>query len=69
MKNTIVCECFNITVDDINEKIIAGTESFDELQTELGIGSGCPGCNESNRALFERLIDKYRLFLLEEKVG
>ena len=56
--NTVVCGCFNITVNDIKEAIRSGITTYEALQEETNISTECPGCKDVTLPLFQTLLSK-----------
>jgi len=54
--NKVVCGCFNVTVQDLNNAIKNGAKSFEEVQAVTKAGTGCGNCVESNKALVDELL-------------
>lgn len=50
----IVCVCKSVSDRTIRASIADGTDSFDELQFELGVGTCCGRCVESVRDVLEQ---------------
>jgi NAD(P)H-nitrite reductase large subunit len=55
-ENPIVCGCFKVTVQDINNAIKNGAKSFEEVQAVTKVGTGCGNCVESNKELVKQLL-------------
>lgn len=55
-ENQIVCGCFKVTVQDINNAIKNGAKSFEEVQAITKVGTGCGHCIESNKELVKQLL-------------
>ncbi len=51
----IVCVCHRVSDRDIAHAVRAGCGSFDELQDELRLATGCGACNDCARQTFEQL--------------
>ena len=66
MKENIICGCNNITLQDLEDGITNGLTEFAEFQEKTGIGTGCPSCLTKNELLFEKILQEYRLSLLEK---
>jgi bacterioferritin-associated ferredoxin len=49
----IVCICHRVSDRDIAHAVRAGCESFEQLQDELRVASGCGACNDFARDTFE----------------
>jgi len=56
MDNKVVCGCFKVAVQDLNNAIKNGAKSFEEVQAVTKIGTGCGKCVESNKALVNGLL-------------
>ena len=54
--NKVVCGCFKVTEQDLNNAIKSGAKSFDEVQAITKVGTGCGKCVESNKALVNGLL-------------
>lgn len=57
-ENAIVCGCFKVTVQDLNNAIKNGARSFEEVQAITKVGTGCGKCVESNKTLVNQLLAK-----------
>lgn len=57
-ENAVVCGCFNLTVQDLNNSIKNGAKSFEEVQAITKVGTGCGKCVDSNKALVAQLLAK-----------
>ena len=57
-ENPIVCGCFKVTVQDLNNAIKNGAKSFEEVQAITKVGTGCGNCVESNKVLVAQLLAK-----------
>jgi NAD(P)H-nitrite reductase large subunit len=57
-KSNIVCGCFNLTEEDLNNAIKNGANSFEEVQAATKVGTGCGNCIESNKALVAQLLSR-----------
>jgi NAD(P)H-nitrite reductase large subunit len=57
-ENQVVCGCFNVTVQDLNNAIKNGAKSFEEVQAITKVGTGCGKCVESNKVLVAQLLAK-----------
>ena len=66
MENKVICECFNVTLSDMEDAISNGIESFKVFQDNTEIGTGCPPCLKSNELLFNKKLDHYRLSLIND---
>ena len=54
--NKIVCGCFNVTEQDLNNAIKNGAKTFEEVQAVTKVGTGCGRCVESNKVLVNQLL-------------
>jgi NAD(P)H-nitrite reductase large subunit len=57
-ENQVVCGCFKVTVQDINNAIKNGAKSFEEVQAITKVGTGCGNCVESNKELVKQLLGR-----------
>ena len=57
-ENQVICGCFKVTVQDLNNAIINGAKSFEEVQAITKVGTGCGKCVESNKLLVTQLLLK-----------
>lgn len=48
----IVCVCHRVSDRDIVREVHAGCATFDELQDELRVGTGCGACLDCAKATF-----------------
>lgn len=55
MKNRLVCECFNIYVDDIKREIKNGASTFEEIEKRTKLGVMCSACIKDGRKVIEEL--------------
>lgn len=55
-ENPVVCGCFKVTVQDLNNAIKNGAKSFEEVQAVTKVGTGCGKCVESNKVLVNELL-------------
>jgi bacterioferritin-associated ferredoxin len=51
----IVCVCHRVSDRDIAHAVKGGCGSFDELQDELRVATGCGACSDCARQTFEQL--------------
>jgi len=56
--NKVVCGCFKVTVQDLNNAIKNGAKSFEEVQAITKVGTGCGKCVDSNKVLVAQLLAK-----------
>lgn len=52
----IICLCHRVSDRDIAREAHGGCASFDELQFELRVGTGCGQCTDCARTTFERSV-------------
>lgn len=57
-ENQVVCGCFKVTVQDLEQAIKNGAKSFEEVQAITKVGTGCGNCVDSNKALVAQLLAK-----------
>jgi len=55
----IVCECLNITMEDIKMEVLEGVKDFKTLQERTKIGTGCGKCIEKVKDIQKQFLDKY----------
>lgn len=55
-ENQVVCGCFNLTVQDLENAVKSGAKSFEEVQAITKVGTGCGNCVESNKVLVAQLL-------------
>lgn len=56
--DTIICNCYGITVEDIKNAIKNGATSFEEVQEVTGVGTGCGVCLNNAENLVKDLLSK-----------
>lgn len=61
MESKVVCGCYNVTVQDLNNAIKNGAKSFEEVQEITKVGTGCGKCINSNKELVNELIIKKKI--------
>jgi len=54
--NKVVCGCFKLTVQDLNNAIKNGAKSFEEVQAATKVGTGCGNCVDGNKKLINQLL-------------
>lgn len=52
----VVCQCMNITENDIRNAINNGANSFEEVQKITKVSTGCGKCTASNTALVNEML-------------
>ncbi|TYB30486.1 MAG: iron-sulfur cluster assembly scaffold protein [Candidatus Mcinerneyibacterium aminivorans] len=55
----IVCECFNISKEDIRMEVLEGATNFSILQARTKIGTQCGKCIDKTKKLLKEYVDKY----------
>lgn len=60
MENKVLCCCHNVTINDVQKNIEQGVVEFSQLQEKTGIGTDCQPCKESNKKIFEQLLNENR---------
>lgn len=59
--NKVVCGCLNVTVQDLNNAVKNGANSFEEVQASTKVGTGCGKCLSSNIELVNELIIRKKI--------
>lgn len=49
----IVCVCHRVSDRHIEREVLSGCTSFDELQSDLRVGTACGACTDCARETFE----------------
>ncbi|MGR6805496.1 (2Fe-2S)-binding protein [Sphaerotilus natans] len=52
----IICLCHRVSDRDIRNAVQSGTLSFDLLQDETGVSTGCGRCNGCAREVFDGAV-------------
>ena len=55
MKNRLVCECYDIYVDDIKKALENGAENFEDLERSMRLGVLCSACIGDSKKVIEEL--------------
>ncbi len=55
----VVCHCLNVTEADIEEAVLEGARSFEELQERTKVGTGCGECQDEARQVLATLVEKH----------
>jgi nitrogen fixation protein NifU and related proteins len=58
-KSRVICECLNITEDDIRMEILEGVKDFKTLQERTKIGTVCGKCQDTAKTLVEFYVGRY----------
>ena len=56
VQDYLVCTCMGVMRSEIIDAIKSGTDTFEGLSEELGVGTGCSSCVEE----VHQMLDKYR---------
>jgi NAD(P)H-nitrite reductase len=59
--NKVVCGCYKVTVQDLNNAVKNGASSFEEVQAITKVGTGCGHCVDGNMELVNELIFKKKI--------
>lgn len=54
--NNVICGCYNITINDLNNAVKNGVKSFVEVQEFTNVGTGSGKCVANNKVLFDELL-------------
>lgn len=55
MKNRIVCECYDIYVEDIKNALENGADSFEDLERSMRLGVLCSACIGDSKKVISEL--------------
>ena len=55
MKNRLVCDCYNIWVEDIRKALEEGADTFEELERSMKLGVLCSACVGDSKKVIEEL--------------
>jgi len=58
-KSRVICECLNITEDDIRMEILEGVKDFKTLQERTKIGTVCGKCQDTAKTLVDFYVGRY----------
>ena len=56
-RKKIACNCKNITYGMIEDAIIAGAKSYEDVENQLRFGTGCGKCKEFIRFLVRDILE------------
>lgn len=56
--NRMVCECYNIRINDIRQAMQNGFDTFEKLEAEMRLGVLCSACIGDAKKVIEQ-IKKY----------
>ena len=57
-RQKIACNCKNITYGMIEDAIKAGAKNYEDVEKQLGFGTGCGKCKEFIRFLIRDIIEE-----------
>lgn len=55
LKNRMVCECYDITVDKIKQALLNGAKGYDDLVKSMRLGVLCSACIGDAKKVVEQL--------------
>lgn len=55
----IVCQCLNVTEDEIEHAVLEGARNYYQLQEKTKVGTSCGQCEEEARRLLDLYIDRH----------
>lgn len=55
MKNRLVCECYDIWVEDIKKALENGADTFEDLERSMRLGVLCSACISDSKKVIEEL--------------
>lgn len=55
----IICKCMNITEKDIEDSVLEGVRTYEQLQEHTKAGTVCGECKDDSIRVMERYIKKY----------
>ncbi|RKX76296.1 MAG: iron-sulfur cluster assembly scaffold protein [Spirochaetes bacterium] len=58
-KDRIVCSCMEVTEGEIENAIMEGVKTYEELQEHTKIGTVCGECKDETLELMEKYLKKY----------
>lgn len=59
--NKVVCGCYNVTVQDLNNAVKNGSKSYKEVQAITKVGTGCGACVASTEALVNEMLIRKKI--------
>jgi NAD(P)H-nitrite reductase large subunit len=59
--NKVVCGCYNVTIQDLNNAVKNGAKSFEKVQAVTKVGTGCGHCITGNSNLVNELIIRNKI--------
>lgn len=70
ISSPLVCECFEITEEDIKMEILEGATNFETLQQRTKIGTNCGKCIPKAKKILEKYLNQYykdNVYIPQEK--
>ena len=58
-EDRIVCECLDVSENDIKMQVLEGVKDFNTLQERTKVGTGCGECIEEVKTLLNGFVEKY----------
>ncbi|HOF00027.1 MAG TPA: iron-sulfur cluster assembly scaffold protein [Spirochaetota bacterium] len=55
----IVCECLEVTDEDIRMEVLEGVKDFDTLQKRTKVGTGCGKCADNVKKILNDFVEQY----------
>lgn len=56
---TVICNCMGVTDQDIEDAVISGDRTFEEVQERTQASTGCGQCEDDVRALVEKYVEQH----------
>ncbi|MEW6202918.1 MAG: iron-sulfur cluster assembly scaffold protein [bacterium] len=57
-RGEIICECLTVTRGEIEDAVMDGADTFEELQARTKVATGCGNCRENVEELLHELLNK-----------
>jgi len=54
----LVCTCMEVMYSQIIESILNGSDTFEKLSDELGVGTGCSSCVDEVHEILQEQLQK-----------
>jgi NifU-like protein involved in Fe-S cluster formation/bacterioferritin-associated ferredoxin len=58
-ESRIVCECLNVSEDEIKMEVLEGVKDFDTLQKRTKVSTACGKCESEVRELLDKYVKKF----------
>ncbi len=58
-ESRIVCECLNVSEDEIKMEVLEGVKDFDTLQKRTKIATACGKCEPEAREILDKYVKQY----------